>query len=63
MSHALVTGPITGTITLPDGREVDVTPEVIVVADQQTADAVAHAIGQHHNTHGHPTDPTFKYEE
>ena len=60
-SHAVVTGPITGTVTLSDGRVVDVTPEVVYVEDQATAVAVAHAIGLHHAAHGHPTDPHFTY--
>lgn len=45
--HVVLTGPITGTVTLPDGRKVDVTAEVIAVPDEETANEVAHAIGQH----------------
>ena len=58
MSHAVVTGPIVGTVMLPDGRIVDVTPQVVYVESQATAVAVAHAIGEHTATHGHPTDST-----
>lgn len=43
----VLTGPISGTVTLPDGREIDVTGAAIYVDDQETADAVAAAIGQH----------------
>lgn len=61
MSHAVITGPITGPIVLPDGREFDVTPEFILVEDQATADAVAAAIGESYASNGHPTDPNFTY--
>jgi len=57
----VVTGPITGSVTLPDGREIDVTPGFVLVEDQETADAVAAAIGESYRDNGHPTDPTFTY--
>lgn len=63
MSHAVLTGPISGTVILPDGTEVDVSDPVITVADQATADAVAHAIAIRYATEGHPTDPDFTYTE
>lgn len=63
MSHAVLTGPIQGTVTLPDGTEVDVSAPVITVTDQKTADAVAHAIATRYATEGHPTDPDFTYTE
>ena len=63
MSHAVLTGPITGTVSLPDGTEVDVSPALIEVDDQATADAVAHAIACHYRDHGHPTDPNFEYNQ
>ena len=61
MSHAVLTGPITGTVTLPDGTVVDVTPQVVYVDDQATADAVAHAIAVRYANEGHPTDPNYTY--
>lgn len=38
--YAVLTGPITGTVTLPDGQEIDVTDAVVYVEDQATADRV-----------------------
>lgn len=61
-SHAVLTGPITGTVTLPDGTEVDVSNPVIEVKDQKQADEVAHAIAMRYHTEGHPTDPNFVYD-
>jgi hypothetical protein len=60
-TYAVITGPISGPVTLPDGREFDVTPGFIMVDDQATADAVAAAIGEAHAENGHPTDPNFVY--
>lgn len=60
-TYAVLTGPITGVVTLPDGREVNVTPAMITVEDQATADAVAHAVSTRYATEGHPTDPNFVY--
>lgn len=59
--NAVVTGPITGTVTLPDGREIDVSPAVVLVDDDATAAAVADAIGRRYSSEGHPTDPNFTY--
>jgi len=61
MSHAVLTGPITGSVTLPDGREIDVSMPLVEVDDQATADAVAHAIACRYRDEGHPTDPEFTY--
>lgn len=61
MSHALITGPIKGAVVLPDGTEVDVTPEVILLDTLEEAQAVAHAIGLAYTENGHPKDPTFEY--
>lgn len=63
VQHAVLTGPITGTVLLPDGTEVDVTPELVSVPDQATADAVAHAIAVRYRDEGHPTDPNYTYDE
>ena len=51
---AVFTGPITGTVTLPDGQVVDVSDTFVAVPDQATADAVSDAIGQRHVEEGHP---------
>ena len=61
MSHAVLTGPISGTVTLPDGTEVDVTPEVVYVDTPEAAEQVAHAVGQRYADEGHPTDPNYTY--
>ena len=45
--HVVLTGPITGAVTLPDGKTVDVTPGVIAVDSEEEAAEVAHAIGVH----------------
>lgn len=52
--HALVTGPITGTVPIdhkkyPDG-EVDVTPDVLQFTSKAEMLAVAEAIGDAHKT-------------
>jgi hypothetical protein len=45
--HVVLTGPIVGDVTLPDGSKVDVTPAVISVDSEEKAAEVAHAIGKH----------------
>ena len=45
--HVVLTGPITGDVTLPDGTKVDVSAPVIAVDSPERAAEVAHAIGQH----------------
>ena len=62
-SHVVLTGPIAGSVLLPDGTEVDVSAPIVEVADQATADAVAHAIAVRYRDEGHPTDPNYTYEE
>lgn len=52
--HAVVTGPITGIVVLPDGRKVDVSPAVVMAADAAEALAIADAIGARHQQEGHP---------
>jgi hypothetical protein len=63
MTHLVFTGPITGAVTLPDGSQVDVSPPVVTVPDQDTAEAVAHAVAVRYRDEGHPTDPNFTYQE
>lgn len=45
--HVIITGPITGSVTLDNGEVIDVTQPVIAVRDEAHAAEVAHAIGQH----------------
>ena len=52
-ARVVYTGPITGTVTLPNGRTYDVTPAFIEVTAGDE-NAVAHAIGERHATEGHP---------
>jgi hypothetical protein len=59
--HAVMTGPITGTVTLADGTEYDVSPELIQVASGEHQAEVAHLIAQRYITAGHPSDPDFIY--
>jgi hypothetical protein len=58
--HAIMTGPITGTVTTEDGTEYDVSAPVITVPEEHAAE-VAHLIGQSYADNGHPTDPDFTY--
>ena len=55
--HAVITGPVTGTVTLPDGSVLDVTPDIVLVDSPERAAQVAHAIGQHwaDPEHVHPS--------
>jgi FMN phosphatase YigB (HAD superfamily) len=54
MSHAVLTGPIRGTVTLADGTVVDVRPDVVYVDSPEQAAEVAHLIGERHEVEGHP---------
>lgn len=55
MSHALLTGPITGLLTLADGTKVDVSPDAIEV-DPSHVDELCDLIGKHWEANGHPHD-------
>lgn len=63
--HVVLTGPIRGSVTLPDGREISVSAPVVEVDDLATAEAVAAAIGERYAAEGHPdddpADPQFTY--
>jgi hypothetical protein len=60
--HVVLTGPITGTVTLTDGTVVDVTQPVIEVEADHAAE-VADLIGQRYADEGHPDVPEgFTYE-
>lgn len=54
MSHAILTGPIKGTVTLSDGTVVDVKPDMIFVDTPEQRDEVAHLIGERYAAEGHP---------
>lgn len=45
--HVVITGPITGFVTLEDGTRIDVSQPHIVAASQDQAVEVAHLIGLH----------------
>lgn len=53
---AVLVGPIPGSVTLADGRTVDVSGDVAVVDTQDDADEVAHLVGLHYKENGHPDD-------
>jgi hypothetical protein len=59
--HVVLVGPIQGSVTLDDGEIVNVTPVAVVARDEEHAEAIAHAVGQHYADNGHPTDPEFTY--
>lgn len=45
--HVVLTGPITGTVTLSDGEVIDVSQDGVVARDEAHAAEIAHAIGVH----------------
>lgn len=57
--HVVLTGPIKGAVTLPDGSVVDVTPATIEVDSLEQAAEVAHQIGLHWQANGHPDDVEY----
>jgi hypothetical protein len=59
--HAVMTGPITGTVTLSDGTVVDVAADFAYVDTPEQAAEVADLIGRRYATEGHPKDPDFTY--
>jgi hypothetical protein len=64
-SHALITGPVKGTVTTAAGDEVDVTPPVLYFDSEEEARDVADAIGARHAERGHPdhdADQPFVHE-
>lgn len=63
--HAVLTGPIRGTVTLASGEEIDVRPDLITVDTPEKAAEVAHLIGQRYAAEGHPLhdpDAPFLYQ-
>lgn len=62
--HVVLTGPITGTVTLDDGTVVDVSNPVVEVSGKAQADEVAHLIGKRYADEGHPNvEGDFAYAE
>lgn len=55
-THAVLTGPIKGSVTLSDGTSVDVSDAVVYVDSLERAAEVAHQIGKHWEARGHPDD-------
>lgn len=50
----VLTGPVNGTVDLPGGKTVNVTPAVVEVADDAEAVQLANAIGEKLMAEGHP---------
>ena len=59
-THVILTGPITGTVTLADGTVVDVTDPVIEAPPERHGE-IAHLIGLRYQNEGHPNDPAFAH--
>jgi hypothetical protein len=65
MTHAILTGPIKGSVVLGDGTEVDVKPTIVYVDTPEQAAEVADLIGQRYAAEGHPEhdhEDGFVYE-
>lgn len=52
--HAVLTGPIRGTVTLKDGTVVDVKPAIVYVDTLEQAHEVAHLVAKRYVKEGHP---------
>ena len=52
----LMTGPVNGPLTLPDGTVYDVTDPYIEVASEEHAGLVSHLMGMRYEERGHPKD-------
>lgn len=64
-SHALITGPVKGTVTTADGEDIDVTAPVLHFDSVEKAHEVADLIGRRHAERGHPDhdpDQPFRVE-
>lgn len=66
--HVVLTGPITGTVTLSDGEVVDVSDAAVLARDELHAAEIAHAIGQHWADPANPNPPglgdqPFEYDD
>lgn len=61
--HIVLTGPITGTVTLEDGTVVNVNDNVVAADNPEQAAEIAHLVGQRYADEGHPQVPEgFVYE-
>lgn len=52
----VMTGPVTGVMTLEDGTAINVNEPFVAVATQEQANELSDKIGQHFADHGHPDD-------
>lgn len=57
--HVVITGPVTGIMTLADGTKVNVNDPVVEVDSPEQAAELAHLIGQHWAENGHPHDVEY----
>jgi hypothetical protein len=55
-THALLTGPIRGTVVKEDGREIDVTAPIVYLSSKEEAEEVAFLVGERYAEEGHPDD-------
>lgn len=55
-SHAVLTGPIQGLVTLADGTVVNATPDVVYFDSLDQAHDAADKIAKHYKANGHPDD-------
>lgn len=63
-THVVITGPIFQRFVLSSGKTVDTSPDHVVVDTPEEAAELAHLIGTHHATYGHPllnAGETFPY--
>lgn len=54
--HAVMTGPVTGIVTLDDGTAVNVSDPYVAVDSPEKAAELAHQIAMIHVENGHPND-------
>lgn len=54
--HVVMTGPVTGVMTLEDGTAVNVNEAFVAVDSKEKADELADKIGMHWAETGHPDD-------
>jgi hypothetical protein len=54
--HLVLTGPVSGIMTLADGTQVNVTPEIVALRSPDDVAELSHLIGMQHVENGHPYD-------
>lgn len=60
-AHVVYVGrAISGSVEV-NGKQVDLSEDIVVADSPEHAADIAHAIGVHLAKHGHPTDPGFEY--